>query len=361
MRQVQLKRDRVKWGWVKAWAAARRSGAVFIAGTLLLTGCGSPAPLSSPGSAAHNAATGRKAAAGGKSGVADVAYAGSLQLVNDQFVGPAFSRATGIAYRGRGGGSFGVAHLIASGEIQPNVFESIGTGPMAALGSRFADWAVGFAGSPLVVAYSPESPFAPQLRAIAEGRRPLRDLFLLMENPRFHLGRTNPQTDPQGQAFVFMVRLAQKRLGLPPGAANRILGGVENPRQIFSEEGILSRLQAGQLDASSAFLPEAVQRRLPYIALPPSINLGDPGFASLYATQSLRLDSGRTVRGAPLEVYVAALKGNPDPGAGIAFAKFLLSKTGEGIYRREGYLLTRPVLWGRRSAIPGQILSALHP
>lgn len=293
------------------------------------------------------------------SGVASVAYAGSLQLVNDQYVGPAFTKATGIPYQGRGGGSYGVAQLIAGHEINPNVFMSIGTGPVKVLDPTFTTWAVGFASSPLVIAYSPQSPYASQLEAIAKGKEPLSKLFQLMEQPNFHLGRTDPNTDPQGQSFIFMLHLAEKELNLPTGTADRILGSVDNPQQIFDEETILSRLQAGQLDASSAYLPEAVQRHLPYIKLPDTVNLGNPADAALYATQHLQLSNGQVVTGAPIEVYITAVKGTPATAAGEEFLKFVLSPEGQQLYKQEGFTLTPSIIYGMRRDIPQSILSEI--
>ncbi len=323
-----------------------------LAVSTILSGCGA----SSAG--AHPAAAPMAATASHRlSGTASVAYAGSLQLVNDQFVAPAFSAATGLSYRGRGGGSFGMAHLITSGQIRPNVFESIGTAPIRILMPRFTNWAVGFASAPLVIAYSPASPFAAEFKAIAAGKRPMKDLFTLMENSRFHLGRTNPNTDPQGQAFVMMLALADRYYHLPKGTAARILGGVNNPNQIFAEEAILSRLQAGQLDASSAFLPEAAQRHLPYIALPAAVNLGDPADARTYAQADVTLKGGKRAVGAPLEIYITSVSGAPNQGAGQRFIAYMLSKPGRTLYQQEGYTLTAPVFFGNRSSIPRSILA----
>lgn len=175
----------------------------------------------------------------------------------------------------------------------PNVFESIGAAPITAFEPKLTSWYVQLAASPIVVAYNPRSSFAPQLKAIAEGSKPLSDLFTLMSIPGFTLGWTNPDTDPQGQAFYEMVELAQSRLHLPAGSAHKLLGGLDNPSQVFAETALESRLQAGQLDAASAFLSQAVQLHLPYIALPSSIDFGDPALAAEYAKAKLTSAEGR--------------------------------------------------------------------
>lgn len=282
-----------------------------------------------------------------------VAYAGSLQWLNDRYLGPGFHKATGISYRGQGGGSYGMAHLVSNKTIDANVFESIGSGPLKVLGSQ-VDYAIGVASSPLVIAYSPSSPYVKTLNAIKRGQLPLRRLFTLMARPGFHLGRTNPATDPQGQAFYMMIQSAQRRLGLKPGTANQVLGSLENPHQIFAEESILSQLQAGQLDASSAFLSEAVQRHLDYIPLPNGLNFGDPADAKRYSRLHLTLASGKIVHGALLEVYVAPLAHSFDLSAANRFVAYVLSKAGLDQFKAEGFRVTRPMILGKRSAMaPG--------
>lgn len=328
---------------------------VGVAACLSLAACGHSQNGSSSGTSSHTSGQGTTKAGSQTKGLADVAYAGSLQLTNDKYVQPAFTKQTGFSYKGFGEGAQAVANLISSKQITPNVFESIGTGPLKTVGTDKVDWAVGFASSPLVIAYSKQSPYASELKQIADGKKPISYLFQLMEKPNFHLGRTDPNADPQGQYFVMMTHLAEKELNLPKETANKILGSLENPKQVYPETDILSRLQSGQLDASSAYLPEAVQKGLPYIELPATINMGSSKYAKVYATQSLKLSNGNTVTGAPIEVYVTSIKRTPDQAAGEAFAKFTLSKQGLQIYRQMGYTLTPVEIWGDQSKIPQSI------
>ena len=290
---------------------------------------------------------------------ADVAYAGSLQFLNEKVIGPAFARATGFAYQGRGGGSVGLSHEILAGEITPNVFESVGSGPIQPLLPRMTSWYVQFASSPLVVAYSPRSRFASQLSAIARGQKPLADLFTLMEQPGFLLGRTNPQTDPQGQAFYEMVELAQSELHLPATTVSRVLGPLDNPSQVFAETTLESRLQAGQLYAASAFLSQAIQLHLPYITLPAEMNFGDPALASEYAAASLDLGSGHVVHGVPLVLDITTV-GGQDAQAADSFVAYTLSPAGRRAMQAAGYTLLQPTVFGSRSAVPKGVLGDLH-
>ncbi len=280
-----------------------------------------------------------------------VAYAGSLAYMNDQVLGPAFTKATGVAYAGRGGGSWALAHELSGGVIQSDVFESMGTGPIAALGASRATWAIGFATSPLVVAYNPRSRYAPEFEAIARGKRPMADLFTLLATPGLRLGRTNPATDPQGQTFYLMVQLAQKIYHLPAGTAERILGAWDNAQQVFSEEGLPTQLQAGGLDAASAFLPQARQLHLHYIALPAALDFANPKDLPLYSSVAMTIPKVGTVRGQLSLLALTVLKGK-GAAAGDSFARFALATVERHLWQREGYEMISPVIWGRRDAIP---------
>ncbi len=66
----------------------------------------------------------------------------------------------------------------------------------------------------------------------------------------------------------------------------KILGGPagsSTSSEIFAESSLDSTLQSGQLDASSAFITQAIELHLDYIPLPAAINLGDAALAAQYA------------------------------------------------------------------------------
>jgi molybdate/tungstate transport system substrate-binding protein len=296
------------------------------------------------------------------SGTADVAYAGSLANLSEKVIGPAFTQATGFAYQGRGAGSDALSQEIASGEITPNVFESVGGAPIAALEPKSTSWYVQFAASPLVVAYNPSSKYASELHAISIGKRPLKDLFALLSKRGFRLGRTDPSLDPQGATFIEMIELAQHVLHLPSGTTHAILGsgalGGSTSSEIFDETALEPRLEAGQLDASSAYLSQAVQLHLHYIKLPTSIDFGNPADASAYAKVSLHLPGGIVKHGKPLVVDITTI-GTTDASAAAAFVAYVLSPAGLAAYKAGGYTLLKPTLFGARTGVPTSVLGEL--
>jgi molybdate/tungstate transport system substrate-binding protein len=316
---------------------------------LVAVGCGtSSAVSSSPAASPTN----------GTPTLANVASAGSLQLLMDKYMGPPFIAQTGDEYQNQSAGSIGLAQEIAAGELTPNVFVPIGAAPMALVEPAFTTWAVQFAASPLVVAYYPQGPYASELKKISDGKLPITDLFTLMATPGFKLGRTDPATDSQGQGFVEMVGLAEKYLGVSAATASAVLGESNDSSQIFSETALEPILQAGELDAASAYLPQAVQLGLPYVALPNQINFGDPGDASIYESASMTLSTGKVVTGSLLDLEASVLStASPATPAATAFVEFLLSPGARAILKKEGYTLLTPTLLGQASAAPQGIRS----
>jgi len=343
----------------------------MVAGALTLAACSSPASSTtgSPSSGSPAPPAPSPSAAPIRSGTADVAFAGSLLAVDNEVVGPAFERADGYHYTGTGGGSIGLANEITAGEIDPGVFESVGAAPIEILEPARTTWYVQFAASPLVLAYNPDSPQASTFEAVAAGKEPLTRVFQVMATPGFLLGRTDPATDPQGQAFVMMVELAQRYLHLPSGIVDRILGAGAatgtggTASQIFSETSLDSHLEAGQLDAASAFLSQAVQLHLHYIKLPAAIDFGDPADAGRYASASLVVPattgSPTTVHGTPLVVDITTLHQagttSGDVAAADAFVAYQLSSAGRAAYAKEGFSLLPNTLYGARRNVPNAV------
>jgi molybdate/tungstate transport system substrate-binding protein len=295
------------------------------------------------------------------SGTVSVAYAASLLYLNEKIVAPAFQSATGLKYTGRAGPSGGLQQEIAAGEISPNVFEAVGGDNITPLFPKFTKWYVQYAGTSIAVAYNPKSKYASDFAAIASGKKPIQDLFTLMEKPGFKLGRTDPNLDPQGRAFIYMLELAQAQYHLPSDTVSKILGTTNyadaNSPQIFDEAALPARLQAGQLDASSAYQSQAIQLHLHYILLPVAINLSSPALANHYHTASITITGNVTKHGSPLVIDITTIA--PPSLAGTSYVKYVLSPAGLALYKHGGYTVFKPTAFGTTSAIPSAISSEL--
>ena len=292
-----------------------------------------------------------------------VLYAGSLVNVFERDLAPAFTRRSGIAVLGRAGGSTALAHLIRDGLVPADVFVSAAPGVnriLAPLPSApSVRWFLTFGSTSMVIAYSPGSRFAPALQQAVDpgpaGRaRPAllrRAWFRVLASPGLRFGRTDPALDPKGYRTLFVLRLAERYYG-EPGLADHLLGAEENPAQIFPEEALLGRLASGQLDAGFFYLVEAMAQRLPYLALPPALNLADPAWASTYATVAYVDRAGVTHRGAPI-LYTVAIPSSARNADGAArFVAFLLGRQGRELLAARGILRVPIRAGGREADIP---------
>jgi molybdate/tungstate transport system substrate-binding protein len=337
-------------------AGVRAAALLGIACTALAAaGCGSSSSSSSSAASSASASGTPKV-----SGTANVAYASSLEYLNEKIVAPAFTKATGAGYSGQGNTAGALEQDIAAGEIHPNVFESVGGDNITPLEPKFTKWYVQYAGTSMVVAYNPKSKYASQFKAIADGSKPIQDLFTLLETPGLKLGRTDPATDPQARDFIMMLELAQSYYHLPSDTVAKILGtsdfGTSNSSQIYAESSLDSTLESGQVDAASAFITQAVQLHLDYIPLPAPINLGSFSLASQYKKASLTV-AGKTYHGSP-QVIDITIVGTPTPAA-EAFVAYTLSPAGLAQYKQGGFTMITPTVFGSKSAVPAPVLNEL--
>jgi molybdate/tungstate transport system substrate-binding protein len=324
---------------------------------LAAAGCSSSSSSSASTSASASASSSSTPKA---SGTVSIAYASSLEYLNANVVDPAFKAAEGYSFTGRAGASGDLETDIASGEISPNVFESVGGDNITPLEPKYTSWYIPYAGTSMVVAYNPKSKYASQFKAFADGSKPLSGLFTLLETPGLKLGRTDPNIDPQGRDFIYMLELAQAYYHLPSDTVTKILGGPlasAKSSEIYAEASLPSTLESGQLDASSAFITQAIELHLDYIPLPTAINLSSQGSAAAYAKATITLNNGKTKSGSPQVIDITII-GKPTPAA-TAFVEYTLSPAGLALYKTGGFTLITPTVVGSASSVPSAISSEL--
>jgi molybdate/tungstate transport system substrate-binding protein len=264
----------------------------------------------------------------------EVAYAGSMASIMEGPIKSAASRRLQVEMRGRAQGASGLAQLIVSGSIRPDVFISVTPGPMqTVLRAGKADTAQPIAHTEMVIAYSPKSRFAAKFQR-AGGTEAW---WQILEEPGIRFGRTDPVIDPQGRNIIFMMMLAS-RLYKQPDLVERVLGATINERQIFTEPSVEARLQSGELDAASAYKIQPGPLQIPYISLPEAINLGgaDSKMQAERAGISLTLN-GKSYHPEPLFYYAAVLKEAAHPRFAAAFVGWLRGDEAQAIFRRYGY------------------------
>jgi molybdate/tungstate transport system substrate-binding protein len=274
---------------------------------------------------ASSAATRRPAS----SGTVSVLYAGSLVNVMENKIGPAFSKATGYGYQGFGAGSKQVASEIKSKLIKGDVFisasPSVNDTLRGTANGNWVTWYGEFASAPLVIGYSPQSKFASAFKT--------RPWWKVLQSPGLLLGRTDPVLDPKGVLTIQFVTRASKTLRKPNLFADT-LGTAGNTSQIFPEQTLVGRIDAGQLDAGFFYSIEAIEAGIPYVAPP----LGKH-YSALYT--------------------VTILNNAPNPAGALAFVQYLLGKQGLAILKADGFHLLHGLVGGDTSTVPASVRKLL--
>ncbi len=264
----------------------------------------------------------------------EVAYAGSMGSMMDGAMRGAVAKSLGAELRGRAQGSTGLANLIVAGSIRPDVFIAVTPGPIRiVLKAGKADQAIPVARTAMVIAYSPSSRFAP---LFAQADRPnAKPWWQILEMPGLRFGRTDPNTDPQGLNIIFAMQLAATYYR-QPDLAEKILGPQINPAQIFQEPEVMARLQAGQLDASSAYKTQPSALGLPFVSLPKEIDLGDAAMEPQYKRAAVTLN-GKLLHPSPLVFYATVLKDAPHSALAKRFVDWLSGPEARGIFSANHY------------------------
>lgn len=275
------------------------------AGALVLAGCGG-----SNNSGGGTTTTTTSAASISASGKVQILYAGSLANLMEHDIGPAFAGATGAKYEGTGAGSTQLVSEIKGKVKQADVFISASTdantGLMGAANGDWESWYATFATAPLVLGYNQSSKFAADIKT-----KPWQQVIT---ESGFKMGTTDPKLDPKGKLAAQALTTA----GLTASAA-----------QVFPEEQLVGRLQAGQLDAGFFYTSEAAEVNIPTVPL---------GSIKLKATYT-----------------VSVLNNAPNSAGGIAFVRYLFSTTGLDAMKKHGLQLQPISVTGAKTQVPSAL------
>jgi molybdate/tungstate transport system substrate-binding protein len=254
-------------------------------------------------------ASGGTARAGTRgSGPVDVLYAGSLVTVMQKDLGPGFHTATGYTVSGVSAGSKALAAEIKGKTEVGDVFVSASQGVNKSLegsaNGRWERWYETFAASPLVLGYNPRGRFARALRT--------KPWYEVLAERGILVGRTDPTVDPKGALTVKALDEAADRFD-----RRRLRTLATETSDVFPEETLVGRLQAGQLDAGFFYLSESVPAQIPHVAL--------KGIGTLAASYT-----------------VSILNGAPHPTAAVAFVEYLLGPKARALMLKTGFDVFHP-------------------
>ncbi len=251
------------------------------------------------------------AAAKASGGTVHVLYAGSLETVMNSSIGPAFQKATGYTFSGSPAGSQDLASEIKGKVEQGDVFISASPKINATLEGKgngsWVSWYAPFASTKLVLGYNPSSSFAADLEH--------KPWYQVITEPNFRLGFTDPTLDPKGALTVAALNTAAAQYGEP---ALKTIATDQN--DLFPEQDLVGRLQAGQLDAGFFYTVEASAAKIP------TVSLGSIDETATYT--------------------VTVLNRAPNTAGAESFVKFLLSSRGERLLKKVGLATQTPIASG---------------
>jgi molybdate/tungstate transport system substrate-binding protein len=279
-------------------------------------------PASSAAASSPAAASPSSSATG--TGSVDVLYAGSLVNLITKQVGPTFQTASGYSVTGAGAGSTALVTDIKGKVYKGDVFISASPKATATLmgasNGSWVSWYVSFASSNVVLGYNPKSKFASQLKS--------EPWYKAITTPGLKLGFTDPATDPKGKLVAEALTDTAKSQNMPA------LTTIENDKgDVFPEETLVARLQAGQLDAGFFYTAEAVPANIPTVPL--------TGTTDLKATYT-----------------ISTLAGAPNEAGAEAFVAYMLSPAVQTVLKGDGFdLITPQKVTG--TGVPSTVQSAL--
>jgi molybdate/tungstate transport system substrate-binding protein len=287
--------------------------AAFAAISLVAAACSSSTKAAAPPTSLAPAApaatpTTPATATGHGTGPVDVLYAGSLVTVMNKTIGPAFQTATGYTFSGVSGDSGALANQIKAKTAQGDVFISANPSKDQALegaaNGNWVSWYAQFATSNLVLGYNPHGKFAAQLET--------QPWYKVITQTGFLLGRTDPATDPKGALTVSALDDA----AVTDGAGTKAIAA--SSANVFPENTLVGRLQAGQLDAGFFYSVEAASAGIQTVPL-----AGIPTLQAKYT--------------------ITVLGQAPHEAGAVSFVQFLLGTTGAADLAADGLTVSRPL------------------
>lgn len=258
-----------------------------------------------------------------------------------------------IAVRHESGPSVALASSLRAGSKAADVFMSadaqVNALLMGAANANRVRWYVAFARNEVVLVYSPKGRYASEFLSAASGQIPW---FELLQRPGLRLVRGDPNLDPLAYYTLFVVELSELHYGIP-GLKRRILGDDLNPAQLSGLS--LAGLESGEVDALFLYRSIALDRQLPFVALPDAVNLSDASQTESYARVSFTTNQGHTFSGGPIRLSATVLANAVDPEHAAGLIAYLLSPEGQRLLQDYHLPPTGGVIGGDPTAIPKRL------
>ncbi len=217
---------------------------------------------------------------------------------------------------------------------------------------KYASWDVHFTTNEMAIMYRPDSKYAKEING--------KNWYKILLKKGVEYGHSDPNSDPCGYRSQFTWQLAEKYYHVPGlYKALKAHCPLQNVRP--KETDLIALLEAGQLDYVFIYKSVCEQHHMPFVALPPQINLGSPAYAAFYKKASLKISGKKPgtfieKKGAPMIYGITIPNNPPDPEWAVKFLAFVLGPEGREIMEKNGQHAIYPIIvTGDAAKLPPEI------
>lgn len=243
-------------------------------------------------------------------------------------------------------------------------------------GKPYASWSCKFASNEIALAYTDRSRYADEINA--------ENWFDVLSKSDARLGVSDPRFDAAGYRSMLILKLAEGVYGSDELFANVFNAQFTQPlRDLTREEKstilipevldtrsgshiylrgssiqLISLLESGDIDYAFEYESVIEQHGLKMVELPPSLDLGDPGYEEDYRNVEVKLDFRRFASVEPVFkgeriAYGLTIPVNaPNPDLAEEFVAFLFSPQGKEIMERNAHPLLDPIMCDAYDQVP---------
>ena len=162
----------------------------------------------------------------------------------------------------------------------------------------------------------------------------------ILLKPEVCFARSNHLLDPCGYRTLMVWQLAEKfykRPGLYSALEAACLPYSLYPKSLDLPRALLERKVA----YAFLYFSEVTQLGLPYVVLPPKINLSNPAYAEFYDQASVSIESkipgtNMIIHGSPIEFAIGLVKDSSQPEIAQKFVEFVTGQEGSLILEECG-------------------------
>jgi len=215
---------------------------------------------------------------------------------------------------------------------------------------EYADWYIIFASNEMCICYTDTSQFADEIDG--------DNWYEILQREGVTYGHSDPDQDPCGYRTLMVWQLAEEHYNVT-GLYDSLYGAtgdMERPKSV----DLIALLESGDLDYAFEYTSVALQQGLPYVELPPEINLSDADLADFYAhakVDTAGSEPGEIVVqiGKPIVYGVTIPKNFPRQELAIAWVDFLLSEQSMDIMAANYQTPIIPAKTNDKSKLPSEL------